>query len=319
MRFLKNFMIIHSKNIMKKLIKLVTHDGSFQSDDIFAAAALSILLEKNGETFEIIRTRDPEIIKTGDYVFDVGGIHDEAINRFDHHQIGGAGKGLDNIEYAAFGLVWKKFGKVLTGGEKAAEFVSKRLVAPIDAWDNGFDLVENKYDITPYYIQHFFISMVPTWREENITNDEMFLKSVEIAKEVLSREIIHAQDALLAEEKVVSIYNNTEDKRIIILDKNYPYEYILNNFPEPLFVIYPRLADNLWGVKAVRENPKTFNNRKDFPKYWAGLRDKKLQKITGVSDAVFCHRGLFMAVAKSKEGAIRLAELALNYRELRNS
>src|SRR3989344_2394959 len=297
---------------MKKFSKkLVTHNGAFQSDDIFGCAALCLLLEREGQEFEIIRTRDPEIIKTGDYVFDVGGIHDEATNRFDHHQINGAGKGLDNIEYAAFGLVWKKFGKVLAGGEKQAELINKRLAAPIDAWDNGFDLVENKYDVTPYYIQHFFISMVPTWKEENITNDEMFLKSVEIAKQILSREIIHAQDALIAEKKVVSIYNNTEDKRIIILDKNYPYEYALNNFPEPLFVIYPRSTDNLWGVKAVRENPQTFNNRKDFPSSWGGMRDEELQKISGVPDAVFCHRGLFMAVAKSKEGAIKLAQIAL--------
>src|SRR3989344_3335782 len=297
---------------MKKLSKkLVTHDGSFQSDDIFAAATLANFLEKAGETFEIIRTRNPEIINTGDYVFDVGGIYDEAINRFDHHQIGGAGKGLDNIDYAAFGLVWKKFGKIVAGSEKVAGLINKRLVTPIDAWDNGFDLVLNKYNVTPYYVQHFFLSMAPTWREENITNDEMFLKSEEIAKEILLREIIHAQDLLLADEKVLSIYNNTKDKRIIILDKNYPYEYTLTNFSEPLFVIYPRINDNLWGVKAVRKNPKSFSNRKDFPKSWAGLRDDELQKTSGVSDAVFCHRGLFMAVAKSKEGAMKLAQIAV--------
>lgn len=291
--------------------KLVTHNGSFQSDDIFAAAAMALLLEKRGEQYEIIRTRDPEIIKTGDYVFDVGGIHDETINRFDHHQINGAGKNEYDIEYAAFGLVWKRFGAELSGGEKAAEIINKRLAAPIDAWDNGFDLVQNKYEVTPYYIQHFFIAMVPTWREENLTNDEMFLKSVEIAKIVLTREIIHAQDALFAEEKVISIYEKTEDKRIIILDKAYPYEYALSNFPEPLYVVYPRNNDNLWGVKAVRKNPKTFDNRKDFPKSWAGLRDEELEKVTGISGAVFCHRGLFLTVAKSREGAIKLAELAL--------
>jgi len=36
-----------------------------------------------------------------------------------------------------------------------------------------------------------------------------------------------------------------------------------------------------------------------------------LQKITGVSDAFFCHKGLFLAVTGSKESAIKLAELAL--------
>jgi len=43
--------------------KLITHNGSFHTDDVFACAALSLMLEKNNEKFEIIRTRDPEIIR----------------------------------------------------------------------------------------------------------------------------------------------------------------------------------------------------------------------------------------------------------------
>ena len=298
---------------LPKKLKLVTHDGSFHADDIFAAATLSIFLSNKGKKFEIVRTRDEEIIADGDYVFDVGAIFDAEMNRFDHHQIGGAGKRDKGIEYASFGLVWKKFSRELCGSEKALEIIDIKLVAPIDAHDNGFDLVENKYDISPYSIQDFFYSMRPTWREENLTDDEMFLKCVEIAKDILSREIIQAKDWVLAEEVVISTYNNTQDKRIIVLDKHYPFERVLNNFPEPIYVICPsRNIKNKWGVKALLEDPKTFKNRKSFPKSWAGLRDEDLQKVTGVSDAVFCHRRLFLAVAKSKEGAIKLAELALS-------
>lgn len=293
-------------------IKLVTHNGSFHADDVFAAAALSLMLEKTGKNFEIIRTRNPEIVNSGDYVFDVGGIYDKEKDKFDHHQVGFKEKRENGIWYSSFGLVWEKYSLELSGSEKIAGIVEKHLVAPIDAFDCGFDLVENKYDVSPYFIEHFFMAMTPTWTEKNVSNDEMFFKCVEVAKEILSREIIHARDSVLAEEKVISIYQNAEDKRIIIMDQNYPCEDTLNNFPEPLFVIYPRATDNSWGVRAVREDPKTFKNRKDFPKSWAGLKDEELQKITGVSDAVFCHKGLFMAVAKSKEGVIKLAELALN-------
>ena len=293
--------------------KLITHNGSFHADDIFAAATLSIYLEKKGETFEIIRTRDEEIIKAGDYIFDVGGIYDAEQNKFDHHQIGGASKRLNGIEYAACGLVWKKFGIELCGSQKACDLIDERLFAPVDAGDNGFDLVENKYETSPYFIQHAFNAMRPTWREVDLKEDEMFLKCVAIAKEILMREIIQAQDALLAEEMVISIYKNTEDKRIIILDKNYPFEYTLNNFPEPLYVIYPRKSDGRWGVRAVRKDPKTFINRKNFPKSWAGLRDEELVNVSGVADAVFCHRGLFLAVAKTKEGTIKLAQIAVEF------
>jgi len=300
---------------MKKLTKkLVTHDGSFHTDDIFAAASLSIYLGNLGETFAIIRTRDEKIINIGDYVFDVGGIYDSNLNRFDHHQTGGAGKHDNGIDYSSFGLVWKKFGLELCGSQKAFDLIDKKLVAPIDAGDNGLDLVTNKYEVSPYFIQNAFSSMRPTWREENLTNDEMFLKCVGMAKEILSREIIQAKDEILAEDLVILIYKNTPDKRIIILDKHYPFENTLNNFPEPLFVICPRKnseGDETWGVKAVREDPKTFKNRKNFPSGWAGLRDEELQNVTGVSDAVFCHRALFLAVAKSKEGAIKLAQIAV--------
>ena len=292
-------------------IKLITHNGSFHADDVFAAATLALLLEKKGESFEIFRTRDKDIIEKGDYVFDVGGIYDESINRFDHHQQGGAGKRENGIEYASFGLVWKRFGKELADSDKIVELIDRHIAVPIDASDNGFDLVESKYDALPYSIQHFFSSMRPTWRENNITNDEVFLKCIEIAKLALTREIIQAKDSMLAEEKVVSFYQNAKDKRIIVLDEDYPYQDILDDLPELLFIIYPRNNDNLWGIRAARKNKTTFKNRKDFPKTWAGLRDEEIQKVTGVSDAVFCHKALFLAVAKSKEGALKLAKLAL--------
>ena len=317
-----------TSNGTNKTKKLITHDGSFHTDDIFACAALILYLEKVNNDFsaqggpasgwEIIRTRDEEIIKNGDYIFDVGGFYNEEKNRFDHHQVGGAGKrpvlsgveGNSDIEYSSFGLVWKKFGAKICGGEKAANLLDKRLVAPIDAFDNGCDLVANKYkDVSPFFIQHVFFAMEPTWREDSDIN-EAFTKSVTLAREILSREIIQVADALLAEDSVLAVYENAADKRILVLDRNYPFQYVLNNLPEPLFVVYPR-KDGSWGAKAVRSDPKTFNNRKNFPAAWGGLRDAELGKVAGVPDAVFCHRGLFMAVAKSKEGAIAFAHKAL--------
>ena len=67
-----------------------------------------------------------------------------------------------------------------------------------------------------------------------------------------------------------------------------------------------------WRLYCVRDNPHVFTNRKDLPKAWAGLRDEELAKATGIKDAVFAHRNRFMAVAKTREGAIALAKIALN-------
>lgn len=299
---------------MSKKLKLITHNGSFHSDDIFATATLALMLEKKGEEFEIIRTRDEEIIQTGDFVFDVGGVYNAEKNRFDHHQKGGAGRrmiGNVEIEYASFGLVWRKFGIELCGDQRVVDLLDKSLVAPIDAHDNGFDLVEKKYNIFPYLIQDFFRVMRPTWRETSLNTDVMFLESVKFAKEILKREIIYAKDTIVSNEAIVSIYNNTKDKRVIVFDDNYHSSEILNDLSEVLYVVYPRESDGFWGVKAIRENSKNFKNKKDLPTPWSGLKDEELQKVSGVTDAVFCHRALFMAVAKSKEGAIKLAQIGV--------
>ena len=292
--------------------KLITHDGSFHSDDIFACAALSILFKKRGKNFKIIRTRKEEIIEKGDYVFDIGGIYDPKNNRFDHHQNGGAGSRENGIAYSSFGLIWETYGIEISGSDKVAKMIEEKLVEPIDAFDNGQNLVELKHKIVPYLIQHMFLAMHLTWREDKKKIDKMFLKSVEIAKVILEREIIQCTDALLAEETLIKAYQDALDKRIVVLEKKYPYEEILNRFKEPLFVVFERSDENkYWEAEAVRDNFKSFINRKNFPISWAGLREDELQKVSGVSDAIFCHKGLFMVVAKSREGAIKLAEIAL--------
>ncbi|MBP9711482.1 MAG: MYG1 family protein [Candidatus Pacebacteria bacterium] len=291
--------------------KLVTHNGSFHTDDIFAAAALSLLLEKRGETFEIIRSRDESIIASGDYVFDVGGIYDQEKNRFDHHQLGGAGQRENSIKYSSFGLVWKKFGVELCGSNKVADMIDFKVACPIDSWDNGIDIVKNTSSVAPYLMQHVFFAFYPTWREEDQDRDAIFPKCVDIAKMILSREIIQASDMMLALDKLTAIYQKTKDKRIIVLDDNYPFEFFLHNFSEPLYAIYPRKTDGTWGVKAIRSDIKTFQNRKDLPKSWGGLKGEEFQKVTGVSDAIFCHNALYLCGAQSKEGAIKLAQIAL--------
>ena len=63
--------------------KLVTHNANFHADDIFATATLDLVFKSD---IEVIRSRDPNIIESGDIVYDVGQIYDPERNRFDHHQ-----------------------------------------------------------------------------------------------------------------------------------------------------------------------------------------------------------------------------------------
>lgn len=293
---------------MKK-ITIVTHSGSYHADDLFAVAALSLFLAP--EKIEVVRTRDPAIISKGDYVVDVGGVYDEKLHRFDHHQTGGAGVRANGIPYAAFGLVWKFFGEKLCGSKKIADAIDEKLVAPLDAHDNGFDITDSKIpNINPYLVQDFFYAFRPTWKEET-SMDAVFMELIELAKTILAREIIRANDKEEAKAFVEKAYNDAEDKRLIVLDGFWPWTDVIAAHPEPLYVVFEDHAERKWCARAVTINDQSFRNRKDFPAKWAGKRNAELASITGVSDAMFCHNNLFIAVAHSKEGAIQLAKLAL--------
>ena len=288
-----------------KKLKLITHDSTFHADDIFATAALSLLLNDN---IKVIRTRDPELKKTADYVYDVGGEYDPARNRFDHHQKGGAGKRENGIPYAAFGLVWKMYGEKICGLKEVANKIDESLVQPIDAEDNGMNLFKIEGEVGPYLIQGVINAFRPTWKEDE-EFDEPFLELVVFIRKFLIRKIKKAQDALLAKSFITKAYEEAQDKKIIILDDYYPWRDTLLEYEEPLYVVCPKAGK--WNIYCVPKEKKSFENRKPFPSLWAGLRDEELANVSGVPDAIFCHNGRFLAVAKSKEGAIKLAELAL--------
>jgi uncharacterized UPF0160 family protein len=296
-----------------KEVTIVAHSSGFHTDDIFAVATLSLLLEKDHE-IKIVRTRSMDFIEKADYVVDVGGIHDESKNRFDHHQEGGAGKRENGIPYASFGLVWKKYGEELSGSYGAFEKIDKTFVQPIDSGDNGLQFLETKIPgLGPFDVQLITSIFVPTWKEDTKDIDDIFLKLVSYAKFLMKRIIVSTKDRVEGEKFVIESYNNSSDKRLVILNNSrYPWEESLSKFPEPLFVIYENISDNTWSIKGIRENMFSYTPRKKLPEAWAGKRDEELDNITGVSGGVFCHNARFMAVAKTKEAILKMAQIALN-------
>ncbi|MEK9184718.1 MAG: MYG1 family protein, partial [Patescibacteria group bacterium] len=228
--------------------------------------------------------------------------NDLARNKFDYHQEGGAGERENGIPYASFGLVWKKVGVQLCDSQTITDSIDKKLVQPLDAHDNGIEIVNSLFkNIYPYTIGHAIYAF-----------GEAFAKAVIFAKGVLAREINTSKNDEDSRKLIVKAYENASDKRVIIFDVSYD-EFIVNEvmqkFPEVLYMLYPR--DEKWNLKIIRKDPQKFEAKKPFPAEWAGKRDEELAKITGVTDAVFCHNKRFLAVADSKEGALKLAELAL--------
>lgn len=293
------------------MVKIVTHNSGFHADDVFAVATLILSLPEDTPV-EIVRTREDVEISSADYVVDVGGVYDSAQKRFDHHQTAGAGKRENGIPYASFGLVWREYGEYISGSKEIRDIIEQKLVMFVDALDNGVSIVESRYeDLRPYDISDYFYSY---WIDEQVDPqeiDRIFKRVVSLAENLLKREVEKAR-RIIEEGKIVeSIYEKTVDKRIITLDKHLAWGKVMIEKPEPLIVIYPTSDGEKWNAKTVRVELNSFETRILFPESWAGKADGELSAVSGVSDAVFCHRARFLVVAKSKEGAITLAQKAL--------
>ena len=137
---------------------IVTHSSNFHADELFGTAALIAYNKKKfpKDTIKVIRSLDPKVWEKADFLLDIGGVYAPAKNRFDHHQRGGAGQHGNSIPYAAFGLVWKKFGKAISGSQKAADYVEKKLVMALDGDDNGNMMYEPVIDdILPVTLEEY--------------------------------------------------------------------------------------------------------------------------------------------------------------------
>ncbi|MFA5934655.1 MAG: MYG1 family protein [Candidatus Paceibacterota bacterium] len=299
----------------KKKISVAVHSGKFHADDVFSVATLSLYLNIPPEDFDIKRTRDVETIKKADYVFDVGFLNNGE-TRFDHHQKGGAGVRSDNIPYASFGSVWKKFGEKICGDKLVADRIDKKIIEPLDAEDSGVNITTCLFkDVSHFTVSDLIYHFNPTWKEDLNKIDESFLKAVKFAKSILEREIKRAKDTLeefkIAESIIKDKYEKTEDKRIILIEDDLPWKEIVNKFKEPLFVIVNSDVDKTWRVYGVRDDMKVFNYRKYLPESWAGKEKEDLALVSGVKDAIFCHTARFLCAAKTLEGAVEMARKAV--------
>ncbi|KNE65345.1 hypothetical protein AMAG_10987 [Allomyces macrogynus ATCC 38327] len=77
-----------------------------------------------------------------------------------------------------------------------------------------------------------------------------------------------------------------------------------------LYVVFPDTSGS-WRVQAIAVRPDAFESRKPLPSKWRGLRDAALDALTGVPGGVFIHASGFIGGHKTREGAIKLAEMAV--------
>jgi uncharacterized UPF0160 family protein len=293
-------------------MRVATHDGSFHADDVFAVAALTLLNGDDG--IEVVRTRDRDVLATADLRVDVGFRDDPATGDFDHHQRGFDRARANGVGYASFGLIWDHYGARIAGGDREiADVVDASLVQTVDANDTGQRLTETIVEgAYPMSVSSVIAGLQPRWDETLDPAEERarFDDAVALAAGVLQREIESAAAAMRAVDLARAAIAAASDPRLIELGVDAPWKRtVVPEAPEALFVIYPKRQG--FGLEAVPRQLGSFENRRDLPAAWAGLEGEDLVEVTGVPDALFCHAKRFLAVARTREGIGRLAELAL--------
>ena len=83
--------------------------------------------------------------------------------------------------------------------------------------------------------------------------------------------------------------------------------------PQVLYVLFPESAeaDSKWRIRAVSKENGGFENRKDLPDAWKGVRDAHLDEVTGIPGGVFVHAAGFIGGNKTFDGALAMAKKAL--------
>lgn len=315
---------------------IATHNGTFHADDVFGVGVLMGAYPNH----ELLRTRQQALIDTADFAVDVGGSWVAERGRFDHHQRGFDGarpaqtvNGLEQpgVGYASAGLVWSVHGAAyaralaqsrgfsLDDGAIAdiVQSIDHSLVQYLDMVDTG------QGEVAPgiFGLSSLIAQLNTNWLEEQGLDvrakaqlqDSRFMEAVAITRKFLDQAIVKKIGQILAVDTVRQAPRLLNGRVLHLREGGMPWtRVVVDEMPDVRFVIYPDSDGGQFQLKTVPIEVGSFDSRLDLPASWSGLRDAELAAVTGVPDSVFCHLNLFIAGARSFEGAVRLAELALS-------
>lgn len=261
---------------------------------------------------ELVRSRDKEVLRELDIVYDVGD------GEFDHHQVEKEYR-EGGTPYAACGLIWRKFGRdvVIANEPSLSEdevynvfrYIDRNLIESIDASDNGIRAAATLIP-TPN-ISSIISNFNPPWDASAEDEDTYFHQAVRLAEIILGNSLAQQISTVKAKAHIIKAFEKRPRPELLVLDRNYPWARLLNGIDrerQVLYVAFPREDEFL--LQTVRGSG-SLGNRKSLPEEWAGKRDEELNQIVGIDDAIFCHSGRFIAGAKSFDSIMKMADLAI--------
>lgn len=264
-----------------------THGAKFHADDVFSTALLRIL--------------NPEIqVQRGLEVPEdfPGIVYDIGRGEFDHHQENRERR-ENGIPYAAFGLLWRKFGSCILTQEEAEEF-DRDFIQPLDETDNtGCESI----------LAEVIDKFNPVW-DSGQDYDSCFWHAATFAQEILVNYFENIQSLRRADEIVRQAMTSCDGK-ILVLPCYVPWKKLVIGSGYQ-FVVYPsnRSGYSIQGVPKKKGDPSLV---REFPSEWRGREPEELQQSSGINTFRFCHAAGFLASADEQEDAIQIARLALTY------
>lgn len=290
---------------IERIEKFYTHGGVFHADDVIAAASVRRCFPE----CKIIRTRDAAALAAAKkdptaLLADVGGEFRPELMAYDHH-FKGSPLRPNGRRFSSAGLVWAALKEDLGLAQEIHEHVDSRLIAGIDAIDNGEAAALEAGVMT---LSHSVSGFNPSWTEMDPDHDAAFSRAVQWVAPVLNAVIDEGTARMAA-----ILLTPAPGGPVLILDRYAPVmEHIVTDprHGGTRYLVFQDVGGE-WRLQAVPTALGGFQQRKPLPGAWAGKRDAELAGLTGVQDAVFCHTGRFIAGAKSKAGALELARQAV--------
>ncbi|KAI5159719.1 hypothetical protein NEAUS03_0529 [Nematocida ausubeli] len=321
----------------KSISHIVTHDGAFHLDDVLACFILRVIYPNA----KITRTRDPEKIKTGHIVVDVGGEFNEKTLRYDHHQRGfkETYNQSNNIILSSAGLVYKYHGLEFIkklGLELPIDFDYPMLMeilydtyfVSVDANDNGIDIADEvRYNERS--LDNVIRSFVPCDIPEGTSFERasiMRYQAFESAMEYIGQDLLrHCKNMIFQIIKnsraTQECFNSMKDpsaRYLVMEGGKFPVREILYYYNGLLqrnvsIVIYQVSGRYSHTYKIICLPKKGVKYTPEIPlcEEWRGIRDQELQKYPNMMGAMFVHGTGFCGEASDLETAIYMVERSI--------
>lgn len=307
--------------------QVVTHNGKFHADEATAIAILTLATEE----FQLKRTREQAQHDAADIRIDVGRKYNPDTGDFDHHQREPTLTYADGNPMASAGLVWHTHGRHAVKHTLLAQSppiepdddcmaticdrVSNALIRHIDLVDTGNAPDPRDDDVSLSkaigWLNPVNIPGVPQTHQS--VEDNAFMEGVQFITRLLMNQIVAAY-AWTESRSVIAKLIEEQTSPLLVLDQNIRWKdhaLALDTEKRIKLVTFPTSPGGNWMIQTVPVSPESFESILDLPQAWAGLDGQEFADVTGVGDAVFCHNGRFVMAAQSRDGAIQLANQAL--------